>query len=182
MAPSPTVVVGLSLRGQLSRHMNIAALVMATKNVDEHDREEGVFDIYGARAALLSSWEIFGADHAWTPSLGGGVVGEFRYWNGIGGFDHDEPVLSYYTPVYEGSLVGVGLAATAGISVAQPWRFRFDIHADVRMVTWELFGDGHEQVASDFAPSVLGTFGIEYDFVTEPVLAPVARSNDTARR
>lgn len=184
VARDPSLVVGLSLRGQLSRYMNIAGLVMATKNVDDDGHEGSMFDIYGARAALLTSWEILGADNVWTPSLGGGVIGDFRYWNGIGGFGHDETVLTYYTPVYEGGSGGVGLAATAGISVAKPWRFRFDVHADVRMVTWELFGDGHDQVASDLAPSVVGTFGIEYDFITKPVLAaaPPSSPRTTAGR
>jgi hypothetical protein len=182
ITPMPTVAAGLSLRGQISPKFNIAALIMGTKNIDEGD-EELDHDIYSARASLLASWEILGANHSWTPSIGGGLFGEFRYWNYSGwtaldeGPRGDEITLgsSYYTPVHEGALVGVGFAATAGISIAHPWRFRFDVHADMRMIDVAVDGSGQEEMAPELGSSVLGTFGIEYDFITKPVLMNTAR-------
>ncbi len=178
-SPSPFALAGLGLRGQLTRSVSMAGLVMAGKSVGEYDDDSVHYDIWGVRAALLTSWEILGADNVWTPSIGGGVVGELQNWSGISALSVDDdvpPVASstYMLPHYDGSLLGVGLAATAGISVGHPWRFRFDVMADVRMLTIALDGAPPDDVAPTLAPTVMGMVGLEYDLVTRPILRHTA--------
>jgi hypothetical protein len=189
LTPSPALVLGASARLQLAPKLNIAAVLMGSKNVGDTEINGFEYDVWGARGSVLMSWEILGADNVWTPSLGGGVFGEFRYWEMTGsyviqqggggdcGADTCVPiaVTEYATLVHDGAMAGAGASAKAGISVARPFRFRFDVHADLRMLTVELDGSGHDQMAPALAPSILGTFGIEYDFVTRRVVEQTAK-------
>lgn len=182
LAPEPALVGGVSLRGQITPKFNIAGLLMGSKNIDHDDHHDTDLELYSARAALLASWEILGADHLWTPSIGGGMFAELRYWRFAGFRSLDEPpprddilLSASSVGLTEGAMASGGLAATAGISVAHPWRFRFDIHADVRMIDVQLDGAGHDEMAPELAPSVMATVGIEYDFITRPVLTHTAR-------
>lgn len=180
VVPAPTFALGVSLRGQVTPHFNVAGMVIGTRNLGADGFEDEHHNIYGVRAALLASWEILGADHSWTPTLGGGLFAEARYWEGDG-FGHDEPIplgryeTSLYSPFYDGAMAGAGLVATAGFSIAHPFRFRFDVLADVRMITVELDGIGHDDMAPELAPSIIGTIGFEYDLITRPVRAKTAR-------
>jgi hypothetical protein len=147
---------------------------MGTKNLGDGDFESGRHDdVAGARASLLASWEILGADNFWTPTLGGGVFGEMRAW------ERSSPIAGLVTPrepsedpLLDGSVVGAGMSATMGVSIARPWRFRFDLYADMRLATWELSGTGHADLAPELVPSVLATLGVEYDLVSRAMLKP----------
>ncbi len=182
LAPSPAMVVGLSMRGQLSPDFNIAGLLMGSKNIGDVDFGSGAFDIFSARATMLTSWEMLGANHAWTPSLGAGVFGDVRRWVRVP-FGGDMVPLSGDNVLMttigrglsEGSAAGVGLAMVAGISVSHPWRLRFDVHANMQLFTVELDGGSHDEMAPTLEPSVLGTIGFEYDFVTRPTVEHTAR-------
>ncbi len=182
----PSLTLGLSLRGQVTPHFNVSAHVLGTRSVFEKDFNDNRFDIYGARGAVVANWEILGAHNSWTPSIGGGFFGEYRSWEGtipgspspcpepylcVQGFPSEEHL--------EGSMGGAGLIATAGISVARPWRFRFDVMADLRMVTVELDGNGHDYMIGEIRPTVLATFGLEFDFITRG--AP-SKAKQTAKR
>ncbi len=176
LAPFPAMVVGVGLRGQVAPKLNIAGLITGMKDLG-HNGPGGDYDVFSARATILASWEILGADNFWTPTLGGGLFGEAREWTGVNERLANVGSGDPSTIFFDGSMIGMGLAATAGISVARPWRFRFDIHADVRVATWEGSGNGQDEFAPEYAPSVLGTFGIEYDLIERAVL----RKNTASR-
>ena len=177
-APSPLLAVGLTGRWSPSVYFNLGAAVTATRNLPpELDVEEvwrlesagqhaSVNDIYGLKVAALASWDILGNDHAWTPSLGAGPLINLRWWSM--NFQHiDERRQLASADTLDGSDGGFGFAFAAGVSIAQPWRLRIDVQADLNVATWIMSADSTERVAPAWTPTVIGTAGFEYDLVRQ---------------
>ncbi len=159
VAPSPAVAFGFAARGHASQHLDVAAIVMGTVGVGQALRKQHARHNYTAKTALVASWNMLGPEHGWVPSIGTGIVVDYRWWrNNVHNERADDD--------QQGSRGAFGVALTAGISFAHPLRFRFDVYGDVDLVNWKDVGDGHGEMAPLFVPSVLGVVGFEYDIVS----------------
>lgn len=174
--PEPAAALAIGLRGQVSPHFHITGLGMFAHNLEGVDRSK--LAVVSTKAAILGSWELFGADSDWSPSVGGGVVGEYRWWRKGAPWRDGAPA----EPEFEGSNFGLGYAVMAGIRSAAPRRFRFDIYADVRTQSWRHAGSGHDEpgVDHDLHGTVMATFGIDVDLFSRP--APTSSTRNVARR
>jgi hypothetical protein len=177
--PLPTLATGVSLRGQINPHLNVTGLLLAMPQIGDGEVQDYYVSAFGARGSLLLSWEILGVDHIWTPSIGGGLSAEYRFWD-MAPMPYrtaELPSESVADMTYEsqGSAIGVGVTATVGFSFSRPWRGRVDLFSDLRMARF-VIADRHADIAMPaFAPSILATVGFEYDLVREVVPARAAR-------
>jgi len=174
--PEPAVVLGGGLRGQITPRVNASGLVLATGSMDPGDHAEAP-TMQSVKLALMASWEVLGATSSWSPAVGGGLVWEYRWWEKLT-YEQGVPV----DTAYEGGQMGLGYAVMAGIRSGPPFRFRFDVYADVRSQSWEVHGSGHHHpdVEADVDATLMATVGADIDFYSRPVMTHRA-TNHTRR-